>query len=73
MDKLSFKAKFMDLLKADVDGLTQEVKIMYMKKWLRENEKKQQYPAEVIDKQNGLKVGILVNSTFKRLVASQSF
>ncbi|MCM3768759.1 hypothetical protein [Neobacillus niacini] len=72
MDKWSFKTKFIDLLKADVDGLTQEGKIKYMKKWLRENEQKQQNQAEVLDKQSGLKVGVLVNTTFKKLVASQS-
>ncbi|WP_066307322.1 hypothetical protein [Bacillus sp. FJAT-29814] len=72
MDKLSFKTKFIELIKANVDGLSQESKIKYMKKWLRENEQKQQSPTGVIDKHAGLKVGILVNTTFKNLVASQA-
>jgi hypothetical protein len=72
MDKSSFKTKFMDLLKGDVDGLTQESKIKYMKKWLRENEQDQQSKVEVRDKQADLKIGILVNTTFKKLVVSQS-
>lgn len=72
MDKSSFKTRFMDLLKADVEGLTQESKIKYMKKWLRENEQDQQSQVEVRDQQADLKIGILVNTTFKKLVASQS-
>lgn len=72
MDKWSFKATFMELLKADVDGLSQESKMKYMKKWLRENEQAQQSQVEIRDKQVALKVGILVNTTFKKLVASQS-
>jgi mitochondrial fission protein ELM1 len=72
MDKSSFKTTFMDLLKADVEGLTQESKIKYMKKWLRENEQDQQSQVEVRDQQADLKIGILVNTTFKKLVASQS-
>lgn len=39
MDKKTFKITFNTLLEASVDGLTNEQKIKYMKKWIREHEK----------------------------------
>lgn len=39
MDKKTFKITFNILLEASVDGLTNEQKIKYMKKWIREHEK----------------------------------
>jgi hypothetical protein len=39
MDKKTFKMAFYGLLEASVDGLTNEQKIKYMKKWIRDHEK----------------------------------
>jgi hypothetical protein len=39
MDKKTFKITFSRLLEASVDGLTNEQKIKYMKKWIRDHEK----------------------------------
>lgn len=39
MDKKSFKHSFNRLLEVSVDGLTNEQKIKYMKKWIRDHEK----------------------------------
>lgn len=38
MDKKTFKISFNRLLEASVDGLTNEQKIKYMKKWIRDRE-----------------------------------
>ena len=39
MDKKTFKITFNSLLESSVDGLTNEQKIKYMKKWIRDHEK----------------------------------
>jgi hypothetical protein len=68
MEIKTFKTMLLDLLEEDVIGLSPESKIKYMKKWIRDFELKQNGAHKVLEKQEGIKVGVLVKTTFNKLV-----
>ncbi|WML44334.1 hypothetical protein [Neobacillus sp. PS3-40] len=47
MDKKTFKTSVLKLLRQDVIGLSDESKIKYMKKWIRDYERENQSSTEV--------------------------
>jgi hypothetical protein len=72
MNKSTFKSSMLRILDGDVEGLTPESKIKYMKKWIREYEQKKfesttQSPVNPQPKDE-LKVGKLVRNTLSILV-----
>lgn len=72
MDKRTFKSNVLYLLKQEVIGLTNEEKIKYMKKWIRDYQLQQQGSSEVIMNENPLKVGQLVRTTMRKIISSNS-
>ncbi|MBT2641922.1 hypothetical protein J7I80_06780 [Bacillus sp. ISL-41] len=62
MDKKTFKMTFYRLLESSVDGLTNEQKIKYMKKWIREHGKMEE---STTGKSIALPNSLPVNSTEK--------
>ncbi|MEH7072880.1 hypothetical protein [Neobacillus drentensis] len=71
MDKKLFKAKVLNLLEQDVDGLTSENKIKYMKKWIRDYELLHQREPIAVNPQDSIKVGILVQTTMRKIVRAK--
>jgi hypothetical protein len=71
MDKKLFKAKVLNLLEQDVDGLTAEIKIKYMKKWIREYELSHHRGPQSANPQDTIKVGILVQTTIRKIIRAQ--
>lgn len=51
MDKQSFKSSVMHLLKEEVEGLSQENKLLYIKKWIRDYELKHNEKSDDNEKQ----------------------
>lgn len=72
MDKRTFKSSFHYLLNEEVDGLTSERKLKYMKKWIREFENdKEDYSinsTDTIHIDNTKKIGVLVRTTLDELI-----
>jgi hypothetical protein len=72
MDKSTFKSSMIRILEEDVDGLSSESKIKYMKKWIREYEQKKSgslTQSSVIQEQKDeVKIGLLVRNTLAKLV-----
>lgn len=71
MDKRQFKAKVLNLLEQDVDGLTSEIKIKYMKKWIREYELAHHSETQSVNPQDTIKVGILVQTKMRKIVRAK--
>ncbi|MGF6952302.1 hypothetical protein QF028_004807 [Neobacillus sp. B4I6] len=71
MDKKQFKAKVLNLLEQDVNGLTSKNKIKYMKKWIREYELAQHSEPVTVKPQDSIKVGILVQTTIRKIIRAQ--
>jgi hypothetical protein len=68
MDKLTFKSRMLRFLEEDVDGLSTESKIKYMKKWIRDYE--QNIPAKYVSTtqpQEEQKIGALVRVTIFKM------
>jgi hypothetical protein len=72
MDKKTFKTSILKLLRQDVIGLSDESKIKYMKKWIRDYERENQSSTEVLNIQEPIKVGLLVRTTIRKLINSNS-
>ena len=75
MDKRTFQLSFFNFLSEDVQGLSSEKKVKYMKKWLRDYEKKQIQSQQVsstetINIDNSKKIGILVRTTIRKMVSN---
>jgi hypothetical protein len=75
MDKKTFKITFNRLLEASVEGLTDEQKIKYMKKWIRDHEKMEEnITSEPITVPNSIlvesseKIGELVRTKLARII-----
>ena len=66
MDKTKFKTSFLHLLEQEVNGLTSEKKIKYMKKWIRDYEQNAPEPSENIE--DPVKIGLLVRETLSRII-----
>jgi len=71
MDKKLFKAKVLTLLEQDVEGVTPEKKIKYMKKWIRDYELLHQREPIAVNPQDSIKVGILVQTTMRKIVRAK--
>lgn len=71
MDKKTFKENFLKLLEQNVDGLTSEKKIKYMKKWIRDYELEQHTEPDNVNPQDSIKVGILVQTTIRKIGRDQ--
>jgi hypothetical protein len=71
MDLKLFKAKVLNLLEQDVEGVTPEKKIKYMKKWIREYELEHQSEPIAVNPQDSIKVGILVQTTMRKIVRAK--
>ncbi len=71
MEKNAFKANFKHLLEQDVNGLTSEKKIKYMKKWIRDYELEQHTEPKNTNPQDSIKVGVLVQTTIRRIGRDQ--
>jgi hypothetical protein len=71
MDKKLFKEKVLNLLEQDVDGLTSENKIKYIKKLIREYELENERPSEAVDSKVSMKVGMFVQTTFKKIIRAK--
>jgi hypothetical protein len=72
MNKSTFKSSMLRILEEDVEGLSPESKIKYMKKWIREYEQKKseataQTPG-IREPKDDLKIGKLVKNTLSILV-----
>jgi hypothetical protein len=72
MDKKIFKTSVLKLLRQDVIGLSDESKIKYMKKWIRDYERENQSSTEVLNLQDPTKVGLLVRTTIRKIIGSSS-
>jgi hypothetical protein len=72
MDKSTFKSSILRILEEDVEELSPENKIKYMKKWIREYEqRKLDKPVQstfILEQQGEVKIGLLVRNTFKKLI-----
>ena len=78
MDKKTFKTSFNRLLEESVDGLTNDQKIKYMKKWIRDYEKiGENTDANSLSKLDSIhletseKVGELVRATLDKIIRKQ--
>jgi hypothetical protein len=72
MDKKIFKTSVLKLLRQDVIGLSDESKIKYMKKWIRDYERENQSSTEALNLQDPTKVGLLVRTTIRKIIGSSS-
>ena len=68
IEKKEFKAKFICFLEEDVNGLSAENKMKYMKKWIREYGLEKQQTAIVDSQKVSMKVGIFVQTTFRKMI-----
>ena len=68
IEKKEFKAKFICFLEEDVNGLSAENKMKYMKKWIIEYGLEKQQTAIVDTQKVSMKVGILVQTTFRKMI-----
>jgi hypothetical protein len=72
MDKSTFKSSMLRLLEVDVEGLTSESKIKYIKKWIREYEQNKlgatTQSLVIQAPKDDLKIGKLVRDTLAILV-----
>ncbi|MBS8263859.1 hypothetical protein DYI25_05325 [Mesobacillus boroniphilus] len=78
MDKKTFKITFNRLLEASVDGLTNEQKIKYMKKWIRDHEKMEESTTnksislpDSIYVESSEKIGELVRTKLAQIIRNQ--
>jgi hypothetical protein len=71
MDKRTFKDQFLYFLEKDVNELSPENKIKYMKKWIRDYELGLQRPTKAVNNLDSIKVGVLVQTTMKKIVSAQ--
>ncbi|RSD28586.1 hypothetical protein [Mesobacillus subterraneus] len=78
MDKRTFKTSFNRLLEEQVDGIPNEKKIKYMKKWIKEYEQLEQTTLEkpqttdhTTPLDNSKKVGELVRTTLDKIIRKQ--
>lgn len=75
MDKKTFKITFNKLLEASVDGISNEQKIKYMKKWIRDHEKTEEnnisepftLPNSILV-ESSEKIGELVRTKLARII-----
>jgi hypothetical protein len=78
MDRKTFKTSFNKILEESVHGLTNEQKIKYMKKWIRDYEKVDEHttvnlvsPLDTIQLDTSEKVGELVRLTLDKIIRKQ--
>jgi hypothetical protein len=78
INKKTFKTSFNRILEESVDGLTNEQKIKYMKKWIRDYENMDENttvnsisPLDSIQLDTSEKVGELVSSTLDKIIRKQ--
>ncbi|MBY0121465.1 hypothetical protein [Bacillus sp. S/N-304-OC-R1] len=66
MDKKTFKTKVTQLIEQDVVGLEKEIKIKYMKKWIRDYERSLIELSPNQESHSTIKIGILVRNTLTK-------
>jgi hypothetical protein len=72
MDKIKFKKTVLKLLEQDVIDLSSESKVKYMKKWIRQYELENHDVPEMTNVQEQKKVGLLVQTTLRKIIGSHS-
>jgi putative AlgH/UPF0301 family transcriptional regulator len=70
MDKKTFKKSVLYLLEHDVIGLSSEIKIKYMKKWIREYQIENHETTEDLNLEDSMKIGQLVRKTMKTIISN---
>lgn len=71
MDKKTFKSHVTQLLEQEVIGLEKELKIKYMKKWIRDYERNLIDSSTKQESHHSMKIGILVRTTLAKLNQSR--
>ncbi|MEH7346574.1 hypothetical protein V7122_22255 [Bacillus sp. JJ1532] len=67
MNKKTFKTQVTQLLEQEVIGLEKEIKIKYMKKWIRDYERSLIDSSTKQESDHSMKIGILVRTTLAKL------
>lgn len=72
MDKKTFKSNVLNLLKEDVIGLSDDSKIKYMKKWIRDHEIELNGPVKSLITEAQMKIGLLIRTALRKIVSTDS-